>query len=202
MKRLFAISFLIFSILGAAAADSASGILETMRKQVLSKPAVEAFFTINGGQGAVQGSIVMSGASFTMTTPQLKVWYNGKTQWTYLDSSGEVSITEPTAEELMASNPFAILSSYSTHYRSRRLDDNNGRKCVGLTPVDRNSGIEQIEVIADKSGKWPEAINITFDYKRKISLVIDKIAGVAKPSESIFRYDAKKQAATEIIDLR
>lgn len=202
MKRILVISFAIFSILGAMASVSASSILDAMRKQLLSKPAVETFFTINGGQGGVQGSIIMSGSSFTMSTPQLKVWYDGKTQWTYLDSSGEVSITEPTAEELMASNPFAILSSYSSHYKSRRLEDNNGRKCVGLTPVDKNAGIEQITVIADKSGTWPEAINIKFDDNRQIDLVINKIAGIAKPSEKIFRYDPKLQPANEIIDLR
>lgn len=202
MKRLFALSLALLAILGALAAESASSILETMRKQMLAKPAVEALFTINGGQGGVQGSITISGASFTMSTPQLKVWYDGKTQWTYLDSSGEVSITEPTAEEITASNPFAILSSYSTHYKSRRLNDNNGRKCVELTPVDKNSGIEDIVIITDNSGKWPQAINITFDDKRQISLVIDKIAGIAKPSDKIFKYDEKLQPASEIIDLR
>jgi len=202
MKRIFIISFALLSVLSSIASESASIILETIRKQMLARPAVEAKFTINGGDGAVQGSITISGASFTMSTPQLKVWYDGKTQWTYLDASGEVSITEPTAEELTVSNPFAILSSYSTHYKARRLNDNSGRKSVELTPIEKNTGIENIVVIADNSGKWPEAINIRFDDNRLISLVIDKIEGIAKPSENIFRYDPKLQPASEIIDLR
>lgn len=202
MKRLFIISFALIAAICSYAAETASSILDAMRKQLLAKPAIEAKFTINGGQGGVQGSITMAGASFTMSTPQLKEWYDGKTQWTYLRSSGEVSITEPTAEELTASNPFAILSSYSTYYKARRLDDNNGRKSVKLTPIEKNTGIDNIVVIADNSGKWPQAINIKFDDGRQISLVIDKIDGIAKPAEKLFRYDAKLQPASEIIDLR
>ena len=202
MKRLLFIALTLVSCVCASAVPSAAKILETMRSQMLATPAVEALFTINGGDGGVQGSMTVAGASFVMSTPQLKVWYDGKTQWTYLASSGEVSITEPTKEELTASNPFAILSSYATYYKARRLNDNNGRRCVELTPVSNGSGIESIVVIADQSGKWPQAINIKFDDGRSISLVVDSIKGISKPAESILRYDAKLQPATEIIDLR
>lgn len=202
MKSLFIISLALLSAFSSFAAETASDILETMRKHMLAKPAVEAKFTIKGGQGAVQGSITISGASFTMSTPQLKVWYDGKTQWSYLDSTGEVSITEPTAEELTVSNPLAILSSYSAHYKVRRLNDNKGRKCVELSPIEKNTGIENIVVIADESGNWPDAVDIMFDDNNRISLVIDKIDGIAKPSEKIFRYDPILQPASEIIDLR
>lgn len=85
---------------------------------MLAKPAVEAQFTINGADGAVQGSALMAGAAFAFTTPQLDVWFDGRTQWVFLHSTGEVSITEPTADELATTNPFVVLSAYDTHYTS------------------------------------------------------------------------------------
>ena len=203
MKRIVIFIFGIVLALGAMAANStASGILEAMRKTMLAKPALEAKFTINGGDGAVQGSMTMSGACFYMSTPQLKVWYDGKTQWTYLASTGEVSITEPTADELAASNPFAILSSYERRYTARRLADTNGRHRVELVPKSKGSGIEKIVVIADSTGKSPQAISIYFDDNRQISLVIDQLTGIAKPSQRTFEYNQKLQPASEIIDLR
>ncbi len=73
MKRIVIFIFGIVLALGAMAANpTASGILEAMRKTMLAKPALEAKFTINGGDGAVQGSMTMSGACFYMSTPQLK----------------------------------------------------------------------------------------------------------------------------------
>lgn len=203
MKRIFIL--FVCALIGVglyAATPTAASILSTMRSAMLDKPAIEAQFTINGGQGQVQGSILMSGAAFTMTTPQLKVWYDGKTQWTYLASTSEVSITEPTAEELAASNPVAILTSYDSHYKSRRLSDNNGRKRVELTPLAKDTGIEKIVVITDAEGKWPQAITVTFDDNRQISLVIDHIAGISKPAAHTFKYDPKLQRASEVIDLR
>ena len=113
-----------------AAGPSASSILAQMRKSMLAKPAVEAQFTINGADGAVQGSALMAGAAFAFTTPQLDVWFDGRTQWVFLHSTGEVSITEPTADELATTNPFVVLSAYDTHYTSRRLPDSSGRRRV------------------------------------------------------------------------
>lgn len=203
MKRLFiiALSVMLAATLYAAS-PTASSILSGIRKSMLAKPAMEAKFTINGGQGPVQGSITMSGAQFTMTTPQLKVWYDGRTQWTYLASTGEVSITEPTAEELAASNPFVILSSVDRSYDARRLSDVNGCHRVQLTPKDKNSDMQKIVIVTDNTGKQPRAVTVTFSDGRQITLVIDHITGIAKPSERVFRYDEKLQPASEIIDLR
>lgn len=203
MKRISTLCLtLLTAIIAFAATPTAESILGSMRKSMLAKPAVEAKFTINGGQGPVQGTICIEGAKFAMATPQLKVWYDGKTQWTYLASTGEVSITEPTADELAASNPFAILSGYETRYKARKLTDSNGRRRVELQPRAKDTGFEKIIVIADTAGKWPQAINIYFDDGRQISLVIDHITGAARQPDRIFRYDPKLQPASEIIDLR
>lgn len=109
--------------LPVSAATSASDILAAMRSKMVSAKAVEIMFTIPGNDGSVQGNAILSGASFVFHTPQMSVWYDGKTQWTFLNSSKEVSITEPTAEELSASTPFAILNSYHESYKARRLSD-------------------------------------------------------------------------------
>lgn len=185
-----------------AAGPSASSILAKMRKSMLAKPAVEAQFTINGADGAVQGSALMAGAAFAFTTPQLDVWFDGRTQWVFLHSTGEVSITEPTPDELATTNPFVVLSAYDTHYTSRRLPDSSGRRRVELVPRDADSGIRSITVIADTPGNWPQAIIVDLDSGERIHMVIDRIAGRAKPADTAFRYDARLHPASEIIDLR
>lgn len=191
------------AVTGALAANiTASSILTALRSSFVSAPAVEAAFTINGTDGQVQGSAIMSGAAFTFSTPQINVWYDGATQWAFLASTGEVSITEPSIEELAASNPFAILSNYDRYYTARRLPDSNGRKRVQLTPKDKSTGIESVVLIADNACKWVQAIIVKFSDGRSIDMVIDHIASRAKPSSHTFRYDAKKHPATEIIDLR
>ena len=111
---LFAALFLHAVAAGQSKASAAT-ILSSLRSRMASAPAVEAVFTINGGQGPVQGSVILSGAKYSMTTPQMSVWYDGRTQWTFLRNTNEVSITEPSADELLSTNPFAILSDQTGH---------------------------------------------------------------------------------------
>ncbi len=62
MKRIFILFVCVLIGVGLyAATPTAASILSTMRSSMLAKPAIEAQFTINGGQGRVQGSILMSG---------------------------------------------------------------------------------------------------------------------------------------------
>lgn len=107
MKRISAIvTFCLIGIAAFAAVNAAETLLSKVKAKFSASPSIEATFTINGGDGPVQGSATMAADRYFMTTPVLTVWYDGRTQWTFLKSSGEVSITEPTVEELMASNPF------------------------------------------------------------------------------------------------
>ncbi len=205
MKRLLLILIAIAGCLGCACAAShdAAAILARMKAKINASPSLEAVFTINGGEGPVEGNAVIASSKYTMQTPQLKVWFDGRTQWTYLLNTGEVSITEPDASEQMASNPFAILSAHSDFYKSKRLSDSQGRYRVLLTPVGSASGIETITLFINRATSLPSAIVINFDDGKSIEVVIDKIStGAAKPA-SAFRFDrAKFPSVQEIIDLR
>lgn len=182
-------------------AATADAELAALRKK-MSAPSVEAFFTIDGLEGPVQGSATMAGAKIAMTTPQMCVWYDGTTQWTYITASRELNISEPDAAELLATNPFAILSAGSGEYSCKKLADASGKTRLELTPADTSAGIAKIQVSVNRSTGWPSDIKVTFTDGRTISLKVDKIsAGKAKPA-STFRYNKAAYPASEIIDLR
>lgn len=203
MKKivLFAI-FCCIGVVAFAATNPAETLLSKVKARLSSAPSVEVTFTINGGEGPVQGSATMAADKYFMTTPVLTVWYDGRTQWTFLKSSGEVSITEPTADELMASNPFAILSSPADHYTLRMLGDSQGRKRVEMTPKSKMSGISRIVLFVNPSTSWPAAIVVSFDDGRSVDVVVDNISSGKAVPVGTFRYNSKRFPATEIIDLR
>lgn len=196
------IAVFISSLTINAAAQTASSIMTSLQRQILSSPAIEAQFTINGGSESVQGTAIIQGAAFTFTTPQVDVWYDGRTQWAYLPGSREVTITEPTAEELTAVNPFAIMRSYETAYNIRRLPDVKTNHRVSLTPKNAHSGIVDIIVTTDATSAWPTALQVKFDDGRLIDLQIDRISGRPAPPQETFKYDTKRHPDAEVIDLR
>lgn len=209
MKNLLRHIFLLFiaAVLpamnyAAQPAQSAESILAALQDKVRAAAAIDAAFTINGGGGPVEGSVQMAGSKFAMTTPKLSVWYDGHTQWTMLTASQEVSITEPTAAELVATNPFAILTSRQSHYTVRRHADSNGCRVVALTPRDKSSGIDTITLFINATTGWPQTVIITFEDSNIVEVIIDNIAATKAKPANVFVYDPKRYPAVEVVDLR
>ena len=202
MKKVLFFIFVLVSTCCYGATKSATGILEAMCAKITSSASLDVDFTINGGQGAVSGHLTMSGPAYVMTTPQLKVWYNGTTQWTMIESTGEVSITEPELAEIMESNPFTILNHYQGFYKALRLPDSGGRYQIELTPLKpRDTNIKSVRVSVNPNN-YPAKVLVTFTNGDMIDAAISKIIASGRKDPKIFEYDGDKYPAIEIIDLR
>ena len=71
-------------------ATQARKILDKTAAIVGNKGGASANFTLtNKKMGSVSGSISIKGRMFHATTPQAIVWYNGKTQWSYMKANEE-----------------------------------------------------------------------------------------------------------------
>ena len=81
-----------------------------------SAKSVTVKFGYTAGGNHSNGSMTMSGKKFTFNLGNIAVWYNGTLQWALNRSDNEVTLTKPTAAEVVESNPFAILTSYKQHY--------------------------------------------------------------------------------------
>ncbi|MDE6545320.1 MAG: hypothetical protein K2L63_04425, partial [Paramuribaculum sp.] len=101
MKAISTLIIILASILisatSFAAAPTASELVDAAAAKMRSAKSLTVAYTAssNGGN-RFNGTFTMAGNSFKIDTPQAKVWYDGKTQWTWSDDAGEVDITEPT----------------------------------------------------------------------------------------------------------
>ncbi len=202
IRILIAVALCMLAFAAGARTLSADDIISGAAAKFAAAPSVEAQFTIRDSGNPVQGSIIIAGGKFTITTPVLEVWYDGTTQWTLLRSSSEVNVTEPTADELMESNPFAILRNYSSRYKARRLPDSQGCKRVELTPLHPSDTEIAKAIISIGSNGWPTGCDVTLNDGRTISCSIDHIGVAAAKPASVFRFDSSRNPDIEIIDLR
>ncbi len=204
MRRISILTFLtaLLATLGASAAPTAHQILAGVRKAMFAKPSVEIMFTLTSDGASTQGSAVMQDAMFTFATPQFLAWYDGSTQWAFQLSTEEVNISEPTAEEVMALNPFGILGDAHKYYNVSVSKSAPGMASVKLTPKAKGTGILSITVDTDAAKYIPRAIHIAFDDGRSMTLTIDRLTPGNRLPANNFRYDSKRYPAREIIDLR
>lgn len=201
MKRISSIFAVLTLLILPQLAFSQNKNLAKVKEKIAASKSMETAFTINGGAGPVQGSATLAADRYTMFTPQLKVWFDGRTQWTLLESTGEVSITEPTADELMASNPFAILSASDDYYKVSDLNPSNGIKRLLLTPKDKTSPISSI-TLGIASNDFPAFLKIELTSGERIEVNINSMAESQAKPVAFFRYDPNRYPAQEVIDLR
>ena len=95
MKRLSIIFMLLVLTVSISAqnATQARKILDKTASIIGRKGGAVANFSISGKYGNSSGTIAIKGNKFNAKTPQAIVWYDGKTQWTYMKKNQEVNVS-------------------------------------------------------------------------------------------------------------
>lgn len=198
MKR---ISFLITAALLSVAiyAQTATSVLDKAAATVTMKEGVKADFKMSGSMGNTSGTIVIKGKKFHATTPQASVWFDGKTQWTYLKDNDEVNVSTPNESQLQAINPYNFLNLYKKGYKAT-MNSNGNSHVVHLTASSDDRKIKELFVTVDKKTYQPTQVKLL---QGKKWTVFD-ITNIKKQAtaDAEFRFNAKEFPHAEIIDLR
>lgn len=198
--RKTAIIFIMTLICNVIAAQSAKTVLDKTAAVVSNKDGVSAGFKITAGQyGNLSGTITVKGRKFQASTPQVNVWFDGKTQWTLMKNSNEVNVSNPTASELAAINPYNFINIYRSGYKY-------DMKTVGkefqvhLTATDKSRKIQEMYINVNKSSYVPSQVKMLRG--GKWSTITISNFKKASLSDSQFRFNPKSYPDAEIIDLR
>lgn len=206
MKQLNSHILIPFLILFAfpiyADAASAESVLQSAAEKYRKAQSLSASFIIEANGNKSDGSITVAKDMFRLSMPQMSIWYNGRTQWAYSPDTQEVSITEPTAEELQQINPFAIVSSFRQSYKSTLLKSPAGTHIVRLVPINNDGAIKNVTISIDSKTSYPKEINITTDNNSTVKIIVSNVTSGKKLPLSRFTFDPKEYPDTEIIDLR
>jgi len=149
--------------------------------------------------GNTSGTIAIKGRKFHATTPQAIVWFDGKTQWTYMKNNDEVNVTTPTESQLQAINPYNFINLYKNGYDAT-LNSSGKDYVVHLTASTKDKKIRELFITVNKSSNTPTQVKLLQGTK----WTIFDISDLKKQSvpDSQFRFNAKDFPQAEIIDLR
>lgn len=197
------VAALVWAAFPAHGALSASQLLERCADKLREAPSVSARFTLSAPDGSrADGDILLSRERFRLTTQGLRIWFDGRTQWTAYAATREVSITEPTAEELLTGNPFAIITGYAGKYACRLLPGSGAVRDVELTPHSAGGDIRKAVLSVDTRTLWPVRAVVTLSSGATVSAAIRDCATGGKPAASVFAFAASALPGYEIVDLR
>lgn len=163
----------------------------------------------SGQATPIKGTLILQGSRFKLSTPETVTWFDGKTQWSYVSQTNEVTVTNPEAEELKSVSPSAWLSLYKTGYTASLGPDRSlpqGRvKEVVLTSVNKKEQFARVVLYIDPKQKLP--VGVVLQPKGRnggLEIVLQQLRTQLSLSEAEFRFQPadKAYAGADIIDLR
>ena len=199
MKKHFALIVMLLLCVGVHA-ESAKRILDKAAATVSNPGGVRAHFQMISKQfGNTNGEIAIKGKKFHATTPDATIWFDGKTQWTYMKGNDEVNISNPTEAQLQAINPYNFINIYKKGYKLSSKKVENSYE-VHLIPTDKSRKIQEMYIIVDSSSYRPT--HVKMKQKDKWSTIIISQLTTASLSDNLFQFNSKDFPKAEIIDLR
>jgi len=200
MRRFPFLFIALIITLGAYAQNSVQTrkILDKTAATIGQKGGASANFTMSGKYGNTSGTISIKGNKFNARTSQAVVWFDGKTQWTYMKKSEEVNISTPTEAQQQSMNPYKFINIYKSGFTLGMNTVSDGWQ-VHLTAKNSARTIKEMYITINKSYQ-PTVIKM----RQSNGWTTIKVSNFKAKnlSDATFRFNAKDYPHAEVIDLR
>jgi outer membrane lipoprotein-sorting protein len=180
-------------------AAKARQILDKTAAIVGNKNGASASFTIKGAKASTSGKISIKGNKFTATTPEATMWYDGKTQWTYVKDTEEVNISSPTEAQQAQMNPYKFITMYKSGYTLSMKTVAAGYE-VHLVSQDKKRSIPEMYITVNSKTYLPSTVRL-FNGKNWTTITISNFKA-SNLSDALFTFKPKDFPHAEVIDLR
>lgn len=184
----------------------AKDILDRTAEAFRKAGGVKISFTLKATKDTSTGTIRLKGDKFLLEMNGVTTGFDGHTQWSYLSSSNEVNISEPTPEELQSINPYAVLSLYRQGYKLKMGKADNPRfdsyYKVILTATERKQNLQCVILYVTKDTYRPARLSMSLRGGDTAVILIHAYQTGETYPDSLFVFDKKAYPTAEVIDLR
>lgn len=193
-----------------ADAQNAATLLDKAATQYTQSNGIKAIFTLQtsgaGGSDRMEGTIQMRGDKFRLELPGTITWFDGQTQWSYVEHNEEVNVTTPTAEELPFTNPALLLRTYKKGFTAVYKGEStaaNGKMAydIELTPK-KKSDLAKVVLQLEKNSGLPIRMVVSAKNGTNSIVQISQLQTNQNQSDCFFVFNETDYPDAEVIDLR
>lgn len=186
--------------LNAQNSGQARKVLDQTARKLTAQGGASADFRISGtGISPQSGTLSIKGNKFCARAGAAIVWYNGKTQWSYLRQTNEVNVTTPTEAQRMRMNPYTFITMYKSGY-TLSLTTKGGSQVVHMKAQNPRRTVQEVYITVDKATHVPSIIRMR-EGSKWTTISISRFRNRRLP-DSMFAFSAKDFPTAEVIDLR
>ena len=216
MKQLLLTTLLsVFVLVGYSQQDAkAKEILEKVTKTTQSLASLDAKFSFEMNNKAENikdksvGSIVLKNKKYKLNIPQmgLQVTCDGKTIWTYMVNSNEVTVAnlDESTDELM--DPAKIFTIYEKGFNYKFISETVEAGVpvynIELTPQKPTGDVQKIKLMINKQKMLIHGAVMTGKDGNTIIVAVTQLKTDGVYADSDFVFDSKKYKGIEVVDMR
>lgn len=211
MKRLMVIMLACLPLLVAAQTDAkAKAFFDKTLTQLQRMPLQTDFSvlysnSVTSESESKQGKLLLKGNKFYFAMDAMELYFDGKTQWMYASDIDEVTISEPTGEELNEINPLLMVKEFSkTHSVQFDADDDTSadKRLLNLYPIDKSVDHFKVALVVKASTKQIVSIKISFKNGTSTQFETKNYQVKESINDAMFVFNASKHPNVVINDLR
>ncbi|OJV40657.1 MAG: hypothetical protein BGO29_05455 [Bacteroidales bacterium 36-12] len=151
----------------------------------------------------ISGKIILRANQFFLESDELKVWFDGKTQWAYMKESNEVNISEPETDELAQINPIAIISAFKAasqiQFSKTKSPQNH---VIELTAKNKKADFNKVIIQINKTTEDLQSIMIEYKNGTQNIIQFTNYQKGVNVKPEVFKFDKSKVRDAVVNDLR
>ena len=212
MKKQVCIMLCFILLSAMTFAQQAEAVLDKAATAYESSNGITATFAANiryekqGVAESFEGTIQMKGDKFALITPDMRTWYDGKTQWAYFARTEEVNISNPSGDELQLTNPMTLLRTYKKGFNLSYIGEStteNGKMADDVRLKSKGvNDIDQIEIQIERTTSLPVRMTVTMKNGLRSVIRISKMQTGMNHSDQQFVFQSKDYPNAFEVDLR
>lgn len=203
MKTLYLTLIAMILASGSAFAESASEALNKAASRITASKGITAYYTLSADGGvADSGTIYFSGRKYAIYGKTQSTVFNGITQWTITPDVKEITIYEPTPDEILSSNPLEIIRSWSANFNASKLKSAAGTFKVQLKPKRSDASLKSISITLNPTTWIPSEMTITSADGSTGKFTLTDVKLDANIPDSRFVINQNSYPGYEFIDMR
>lgn len=152
-------------------------------------------------QSSVRGRMYLQGESFRLEYGHITAVYSGKTLTHYNSEEETLTISEPTAEDLLQINPLHFLRSRGKGYTMSLMPASKSAEIVRFVPKAKGE-MKHLEISFARRGWLPSQAIVVGKDGSRMDIRVDNLRHLQAQPEDFFRLSAKQYPGCEVVDLR
>lgn len=185
------------------AAETAVQMMDKAAAKIKAAEGLYANFIMTSGQYTTKGNMKAEGVRFSIESPRVSTWYDGKTMWTYNSNTQETTVINPSTAEVAETNPLSLVNSYKESFTAAYAKSHpKGGHTIVLTPKSKKLGYKSVHVTISDATGLPASVVVIPASGTRISISISDIKTKQKFSATVFTYPKGKYPKAEIVDMR